>query len=58
MLYEAAVKAGVEVRLGSRIKEIDANLPAITFMSGEKIKGDIIIGADGMPSTPVAFLWK
>ncbi len=48
LLYEAALEAGVEVRLSSRITSIDENAPNVLLASGEMIEGDIIIGADGM----------
>lgn len=47
MLHDAAVKAGVEVRLSSRIQSIDENAPSVVLVSGEKIEADVIIGADG-----------
>jgi salicylate hydroxylase len=47
LLYEAAVKARVDVRLGSRIGSIDESAPAVFLTEGEKIEGDAIIGADG-----------
>ncbi len=47
LLYEAALKAGVEVRLSSGVKKIDASAPAVVLVNGEKVEGDIIIGANG-----------
>ncbi|KAH7356429.1 salicylate hydroxylase [Rhexocercosporidium sp. MPI-PUGE-AT-0058] len=50
LLYDAAIELGVEVKLSSRIKCLDETTPSVTLTSGEKIKGDIIIGADGIKS--------
>ncbi|CZR67078.1 uncharacterized protein PAC_16977 [Phialocephala subalpina] len=47
MLYEAAAKEGVEVRLSSRIKSIDEGAPAVILVNREMVEWDVIIGADG-----------
>jgi salicylate hydroxylase len=47
MLYDAAIQSGVEVKLSSRIKSIEEDAPAVILSTGERIEGDIIIGADG-----------
>lgn len=49
MLYSAAIEEGVEVRLASRIVHIDESIPTVTLASGQKIEGDLLVGADGMP---------
>jgi salicylate hydroxylase len=45
----------VEIRLGSRVADIDINSPAVYIASGERISGDLIIVADGVNST---LKWK
>lgn len=47
LLYDAAIELGVQVYLSSRIKSLDENVPSVTLTTGQAIKGDIIIGADG-----------
>lgn len=51
LLYDAAVEVGVNVRFGSRVESIDERTPAVTLSSGEIVKVDIIVGADGMSSS-------
>lgn len=53
MLYEDAIEMGVEVRLSCRIQNIDQNAPAVELVDGERIEGDIIIGADGEQGVPI-----
>ncbi len=48
LLYESAVRLGVDVRLSSRIKSIDESTPSVTLQNGDTIGGDVVIGADGM----------
>jgi 2-polyprenyl-6-methoxyphenol hydroxylase-like FAD-dependent oxidoreductase len=48
MLYSAAIDIGVEVRLASRIVHIDESIPTVSLANGEKIEGDLLVGADGM----------
>jgi 2-polyprenyl-6-methoxyphenol hydroxylase-like FAD-dependent oxidoreductase len=50
ILYEAAVKEGVNVRFGCRVKSVDIDAPAVTLDSGEVVKGAVLIGADGTES--------
>ncbi|KAK0116576.1 hypothetical protein ONS96_012433 [Cadophora gregata f. sp. sojae] len=51
LLYDAAIELGVQVRLSSRVKSLDENVPSVRLTTGDVIKGDIIIGADGIKST-------
>ncbi|EME39558.1 FAD-binding monooxygenase-like protein [Dothistroma septosporum NZE10] len=39
---------GVEVRLGSRIEDIDFEKTTLRLASGETLKADLIVGADGL----------
>lgn len=49
VLYEGAVGVGVKVRFGCRVEKIDDSdtVPFITLSTGENIKSDLIVGADG-----------
>ncbi|KAF2226849.1 salicylate hydroxylase [Elsinoe ampelina] len=49
-LYEAAVEAGVNVRLGARVDTIDTDSPSITLASGEILQADLIVVANGIKS--------
>jgi 2-polyprenyl-6-methoxyphenol hydroxylase-like FAD-dependent oxidoreductase len=53
-LYEIlsahARAAGVEIRSGARVVEVDAAAPAVVLASGERVAGDIVVGADGTGS--------
>jgi 2-polyprenyl-6-methoxyphenol hydroxylase-like FAD-dependent oxidoreductase len=53
-LYEIlsahARAAGVEMRSGARVVEVDAAAPAVMLATGERVAGDIIVGADGTAS--------
>ncbi|KZT51075.1 FAD/NAD(P)-binding domain-containing protein [Calocera cornea HHB12733] len=50
MLYDLAVGAGVQIRLGCAVTAIDADKPSVTLRSGESLSGDLLIGADGVKS--------
>ncbi|KAI0828916.1 FAD/NAD-P-binding domain-containing protein [Trametes gibbosa] len=47
ILYDAALAAGIEVRLGAEVEEIDPESPTVKLVSGEIITGDVLVGADG-----------
>jgi 2-polyprenyl-6-methoxyphenol hydroxylase-like FAD-dependent oxidoreductase len=47
VLYDAAVKRGITVRLGCPVVEVDDEEVSVLIKGGEKIKADIIVGADG-----------
>ncbi len=51
MLAEIATKQeGVAVRLDSTVVGVDPELPSVTLASGEMVKGDLVIGANGLKS--------
>jgi salicylate hydroxylase len=55
-LFQRAQKLdNVEVRLSSRVVDIDIESPAVYVSTGERISGDLIIVADGVNST---LKWK
>ena len=47
MLYEAAVSSGAEIRYDANVVKIDPEERQVTLESGEKISGDVLVGADG-----------
>ncbi|GES58476.1 salicylate hydroxylase [Aspergillus terreus] len=51
VLHDAATAAGVEVRLGASVKDIDLVNTTVTLDGGETLIADVIIGADGLWST-------
>ncbi|KAK5229848.1 hypothetical protein LTR96_003460 [Exophiala xenobiotica] len=50
ILFDAAVEAGVEVRLGCHVELVDEQSPSVHLKGGEVVKADLIIGADGIKS--------
>ena len=48
VLYDAAVERGVIVRFDCRVESLNEDEPSVTINGGEVVKGDIIIGADGI----------
>ncbi|KFY88747.1 hypothetical protein V500_06144 [Pseudogymnoascus sp. VKM F-4518 (FW-2643)] len=50
ILASAARRRGVEIRLKSPVKEINHEQPAVILETGDHIKADLIIGADGIRS--------
>ncbi|KZO90144.1 FAD/NAD(P)-binding domain-containing protein [Calocera viscosa TUFC12733] len=50
MLYDLAVDANVKIRLNSTVVTIDPYVPSCALQSGEVVKSDLIIGADGVKS--------
>lgn len=47
LLYDAALSRGVEIRLCAPVASIDAYERCVVLESGEKLRADVIIGADG-----------
>lgn len=58
MLYEFAVMYGAEIRLGAQVSSIDPQTCSITLHSGEVVKGDVIVGADGVDGLARGYLQK
>ena len=51
VLYEAAVERGVTIRLGCPVVSVDEATASVTLKSGEVIRADLIVGADGRSPT-------
>ena len=49
ILYEAALAAGVTVRMDCAVQVVDDS-PAVHLVSGEVIPADLVVGADGIKS--------
>ncbi|TFK82184.1 FAD/NAD-P-binding domain-containing protein [Polyporus arcularius HHB13444] len=47
ILYDAATRAGAQIRYNSEVVEIDASEREVTLASGDKVSGDVLVGADG-----------
>jgi salicylate hydroxylase len=47
-LWTAAKDIGVDLRLGCEVTTIDFQAPSVELAGGEVVKGDVVIGADGM----------
>lgn len=47
MLFRIAQDAGVEIRLGCLVMSVNPYMPSVTLDSGEVVRGDIVVGADG-----------
>ena len=40
----------ITIRLNSRVVDLDPSVPSVTLASGEVVKADLVIGADGLHS--------
>lgn len=49
-LKQAALESGAEIRTASKVASVDAEAGKITLASGDELKADLIIGADGIRS--------
>lgn len=50
VLYDAAIKAGAIVRKGETVTKYNPSEPSVVLESGEVIRGDLVIAADGVKS--------
>ncbi|PYH85593.1 FAD/NAD(P)-binding domain-containing protein [Aspergillus uvarum CBS 121591] len=48
VLYEEAVRLGVQVRLGVEVEGVDFEGPTVLLAGGERVPGDVVLGADGL----------
>ncbi|KAF5541288.1 salicylate hydroxylase [Fusarium mexicanum] len=48
VLWDAAKDAGAELRLDSEMEKIDFQGSCVHLVGGEKVNGDVIVGADGL----------
>lgn len=47
MIHDIAVQAGARIRYNAKVVDIDVSVPHVVLEGGERVKGDLIIGADG-----------
>ena len=50
MIYDIAVESGVEITYGAEVTDVDIPQRIVSLKSGERLKADVIIGADGVNS--------
>ncbi|KAL5000603.1 hypothetical protein BDV10DRAFT_183373 [Aspergillus recurvatus] len=50
VLFDEAVRLGVEIRLGAEVTDIIFETPEVGLAGGERVAGDVVIGADGLHS--------
>ncbi|TFK18772.1 FAD/NAD(P)-binding domain-containing protein [Coprinopsis marcescibilis] len=48
LLYDTALDCGAKVRLGAAVTEVDPENRQVTLSTGEIIRADVIVGADGV----------
>lgn len=47
-LYSRALELGVNIRMGARVREVHCDAAKVILESGEKLVGDLVVGADGL----------
>jgi salicylate hydroxylase len=47
-LYDRAAQLGVAFKLGEKVESINFDLPEVTCASGMRIRGDLVVAADGL----------
>ncbi|KAJ0299184.1 hypothetical protein COL516b_009437 [Colletotrichum fioriniae] len=47
VLWSAAKEAGVELRLGAEVVAIDFENSSVRLVTGEIVRGEVVVGADG-----------
>jgi salicylate hydroxylase len=51
MLIQLLDSLPVTIQLNSKVIDVDPSTPLVTLASGESIRGDLVVGADGLRST-------
>ena len=51
ILYDHAIKTGVEILFGMPVAGLDEQRSAVLFENGSSVEGDLIVGADGIGRT-------
>ena len=47
MIHELAVASGVRIDYNCTVVDVDLSEPSVLLESGERLRGDMIVGADG-----------
>ncbi|MCJ1269938.1 hypothetical protein MMC22_009831 [Lobaria immixta] len=50
-LARRAKDVGVELIMAAKVTAVDFNAPAVTLIDGQRITGDLVVGADGLRSS-------
>lgn len=50
-LARRAKDVGVDLILAAKVTDVDFNAPAVTLIHGQRITGDLVVGADGLWSS-------
>lgn len=49
-LTKVAVERGADLKFSSRVASVDAENATVTLLNGTQLKGDLVVGADGVSS--------
>lgn len=52
ILLDMAISLGAEIRLNAVVEDVVLKSTQVVLVGGEKISGDVVIGADGSPFLP------
>ncbi|KUJ16928.1 FAD/NAD(P)-binding domain-containing protein [Mollisia scopiformis] len=55
-LYRKALELGVQVKVASRVEKYDIEAPSVELASGDILKADLIVAADGVKSVARKFV--
>ncbi|KAL2822451.1 hypothetical protein BJX63DRAFT_417549 [Aspergillus granulosus] len=58
VLLDEATRLGVEVRLNAEVVDVDFEGPEVILAGGERVAGDVMIGADGLHSRVRDLMFK
>ena len=47
LLHDAAISCGARIRMNTAVRSIDPYKRTVTLQSGEVLRADVIVGADG-----------
>ncbi|ESK84841.1 FAD/NAD-P-binding domain-containing protein [Moniliophthora roreri MCA 2997] len=56
LLYEAVDFSGVDFRFNAEVVKIDPETAVVTLRSGEIVRGDVIVGADGLQGISLHYM--
>lgn len=50
LLYDTAISYGAKIRRGAHVVDIDAHSRSVRLSTGQVLRADVIVGADGLSS--------